>query len=180
MQELVEQAELGVVLNVIRHGKNFMTKAIQFLDGSKRDPRCRFLVHGVDHDTWVVESENAIGLVAVCQEAAGYSLPHDERDDWMAFHPGSGIRVCRRSRCKEDTGRSLAPAVRLALHIYDGDDGHFLAATLSADHFAHPCCQSIGFLQSHLATAGTWEASLCVRRHAKKSSVIFAKSGFGG
>src|ERR1700722_15730599 len=166
MQQLVEQAELGVVLNVIRHGKNLMTKAVKFLDRSKRDSRCRFLVHGVDHDTGVVESENAIGLVAVCQEAAGYSLTHDERDDWMAFHPGGGIRVCSRSRSKENTGGSLAPAVCLALPIHPGNEGCFLLATVTADHFEHPCCQSIVFLQSHVPTAGTRKASLCVRHHA--------------
>src|SRR5580658_1661674 len=179
MQQFVEQAKLGLVLNVIRHGKNLMTKAVKFLDRSKCDPGRCFLVHGVDHNTGVVESENAIGLITVCQEAAGYSLAHDERDDWMAFHPGGGIRVCRRSRSKEDTGGSLAPAVCLALHIHDGNDGCFLLATVTADHFAHPCCQSVGFLESDFPTASTRKASLCVRHHANKSSVAFAQPGIG-
>jgi hypothetical protein len=94
----------------------------------------------------------------------------------MAVHTGGGIRVCSRSRSKEDSGGSLAPAVCLALHVHDGDDGRFPAASLSADHFAYPCCQRKRFLKPDFPVACTGKASLRIWYHAKKPDRVFTES----
>jgi hypothetical protein len=95
-------------------------------DRSPGDTRSRLFMHRVDQYSFIIESEQPIGLVAMGQESSGDSLSNDERDNWVAGKPGTGIRVCCGSGGQMDPGDFFAPAVGLAFYIYDCDDRAFV------------------------------------------------------
>src|ERR1700685_2192186 len=85
VQQLMEQAKPGKVVNVVGHGSDLMSETIQVGKRSKRTPRRGLLVHGMDHYVTVVEGEDAVCLVTVGEEAAGDSVADDKRDHRMSL-----------------------------------------------------------------------------------------------
>jgi len=85
VQQLVEQAKLGVVANIVGHRKDLVTQALQLRNRPEGDPRGRFLVHRMDHDIAIVKGEDPVGLVTMCQKTARDSLSRDQSDHRMSF-----------------------------------------------------------------------------------------------
>src|SRR5580692_10760238 len=107
----------------------------------------------------VIEGKDAVGLVTMCEEAAGNSVSHHQRDHWMPFHPRGRIGV--RSRCsgQEDSCSLLAAAVSLTLYVHDGDERTLLAVLVLLDRFAYARRQRVRFFESDFSVPRTWKAS---------------------
>src|SRR5882757_3570425 len=102
VQQPMEQTEPCIVVNVVGHGSDLMSETIQVGNRSKGNPRCSLLVHGMDHYVTVVESENAVRLVTVGEEAAGDCVTHDQRDHRMTLHARGSIRISGGGSSEED------------------------------------------------------------------------------
>src|SRR5580658_8932084 len=125
----------------------------------------------------VVEGEDAVSLVTMCQKAARNSVSHHQRDHWMPFHPRGRISVRSRRSCQEDSGSLLAPAVGLTLYVHDGDDRTLLAVLVLLYRFAYARRQRVRFFESDFSMPRTGKASGLVWRHAEKPRRVFTELG---
>src|SRR5258708_8069972 len=88
-----------------------------------------------------------------------------------------GIR-CRR-RCQKDAEQFLAPAVGLAGHVNDGNNGSLFAVFISLDRVTDLLGQVPSLLQSDLSLARTGKAIVRVRHDGKESNPFLLKRRIG-
>src|ERR1700730_16543661 len=89
------------------------------------------------------------------------------------------VGICGSRSGKKDSGSLFAPAVGLAFHVYDSDDGPLNRVLIVLDHFTNACRERVTLLQSHLPVPGTGKACLGISNNAEESCVVAAKRCIG-
>src|SRR5580698_6357635 len=131
----------------------------------------------MNDDPGVIEGKDAVGLVAMCEEAAGNSVSHHQRDHWMPFHPRGRISVRSRRSGQEDSGSLLAAAISLTLYVHDGDDRTLNTVLVLLDRFAYARRQRVRFFESDFSAPRARKASGRVRHNAEEARYIFTEIG---
>ncbi len=67
--QFVQQAELGVLPDVVGHREDGFAEFVELFDRPPRDARRRLLPHRMDDDPGIVQRQQAMGLSAVREEA---------------------------------------------------------------------------------------------------------------
>src|SRR6202051_2494105 len=106
----------------------------------------------MDDDAVVIECQDAVRLITVREKSAGDSVTNYERDYGMAGHASVGIGIRRRGRGQKDRCSLFTPAISLALHIDDGDDGTLAAVLVRGHCLTYASSQCVGLFQPHFSS----------------------------
>ncbi|MNX27076.1 hypothetical protein D3C86_571590 [compost metagenome] len=118
------------------------------------------------HHLRVVERDQAVGLVAVREEGARHGLADDQADHGMAGQARLGVSACRAGQRLVNTIGFFTPAIRLAGHVDDGDDGAFHGQlAVFKHHLPHGARQLPRLDQADFTRAGARKTVVRVGQH---------------
>src|ERR1700675_2347838 len=128
----------------------------------------------MDDDAVVIECQDAVRLITVREKSAGDSVTNYERDYGMAGHASVGIGIRRRGRGQKDRRSLFTPAISLALHIDDGDDGTLAAVLILVHGLTYASSERVRLFQSNFALSCAWEARVWVWYDAQEARTLIA------
>src|SRR5258706_4819991 len=85
------------------------------------------------------------------------------------------VGICSGRGGKKDSGSLFAPAISLALHVDNGDDGPLNRVLIVLDHFANACSEGESLFQSYFPVPGTRKARVGIGNNAEESGMFVAK-----
>src|SRR5260370_19333451 len=88
------------------------------------------------------------------------------------------VGICGSRSGKKDSGSLFAPAISLALHVDNGDDGPLNRVLIVLDHFANACSEGNSLFQSYFPMPRTGKATVWVWNNAEESCVLVAERCF--
>src|SRR5260370_32966287 len=87
------------------------------------------------------------------------------------------VGICGSRSGKKDSGSLFAPAISLALHVDNGDDGPLNRVLIVLDHFANACSEGNSLFKYYFPMPGTRKATVWVWNNAEESRMVIAERG---